>query len=85
VGTSEVPAAAFHAGECFEELPLRYVAYSTCFRRAAGKDSRGTLRVHQFDKVEMFVYCLPEASADEHERLLTIEEGLVTELGLLTE
>lgn len=85
VGTSEVPAAAFHAGEFLEELPLRYVAYSTCFRReagAAGKDARGMFRVHQFDKVEMFVYCLPEASADEHERLLGIEEGLVKELGL---
>ena len=85
VGTSEVPAAAFHAGEFLAELPLRYVAYSTCFRReagAAGKDTRGMFRVHQFDKVEMFVCCLPEASADEHERLLAIEEGLVKELGL---
>lgn len=85
VGTSEVPVAAFHAHEILEELPLRYVAYSTCFRReagAAGKDTRGMFRVHQFDKVEMFVYCVPEASADEHERLLAIEEGLVKELGL---
>ena len=85
VGTSEVPAAAFHAGEFLAELPLRYVAYSTCFRReagAAGKDTRGMFRVHQFDKVEMFVCCLPEASTDEHERLLAIEEGLVKELGL---
>ncbi len=85
VGTSEVPVAAFHAGEILEELPLRYVAYSTCFRReagAAGKDTRGMFRVHQFDKVEMFVYCTPETSADEHERLLAIEEGLVKELDL---
>ena len=85
VGTSEVPAAAFHAQEILEELPLRYVAFSTCFRReagAAGKDTRGMFRVHQFDKVEMFVYCAPEASADEHERLLAIEEGLVRELDL---
>jgi len=85
VGTSEVPVAAFHAQEILEELPLRYVAYSTCFRReagAAGKDTRGMFRVHQFDKVEMFVYCVPEASADEHERLLAIEEGLVKELDL---
>lgn len=85
VGTSEVPVAAFHAHEILEELPLRYVAYSTCFRReagAAGKDTRGMFRVHQFDKVEMFVYCVPEASADEHERLLAIEEALVKELGL---
>jgi seryl-tRNA synthetase len=85
VGTSEVPVAAFHAQEILDELPLRYVAYSTCFRReagAAGKDTRGMFRVHQFDKVEMFVYCVPEASADEHERLLAIEEGLVKELDL---
>ncbi len=85
VGTSEVPTAAFHAGEQLDELPLRYVAYSTCFRReagAAGKDTRGMFRVHQFDKVEMFVFCEPEASRDEHERLLEIEEELVQELGL---
>jgi seryl-tRNA synthetase len=84
-GTSEVPLAAFHAGELLEQLPLRYVAYSTCFRReagAAGKDTRGMFRVHQFDKVEMFVYSLPEASRDEHDRLLAIEENLVKELGL---
>jgi seryl-tRNA synthetase len=84
-GTSEVPVAAFRAHEILDELPLRYVAYSTCFRReagAAGKDTRGMFRVHQFDKVEMFVYCEPEASADEHERLLAIEEGIVKELGL---
>jgi seryl-tRNA synthetase len=85
VGTSEVPVAAFHAGEILEALPLRYVAYSTCFRReagAAGKDTRGMFRVHQFDKVEMFVFCTPETSADEHERVLAIEEGLVKELDL---
>ncbi|MGZ4333356.1 MAG: serine--tRNA ligase [Gaiellaceae bacterium] len=85
VGTSEVPVAAFHGGEELEGLPLRYVAYSTCFRReagAAGKDTRGMFRVHQFDKVEMFVFCEPGASGDEHERLLAIEEELVQELGL---
>jgi seryl-tRNA synthetase len=85
VGTSEVPVAAFHGGEFLEELPRRYVAYSTCFRReagAAGKDTRGMFRVHQFDKVEMFVFCLPEDSRAEHERLLAIEEELVAELGL---
>jgi seryl-tRNA synthetase len=85
VGTSEVPVAAFHAHEFVEGLPLRYAAYSTCFRReagAAGKDTRGMFRVHQFDKVEMFVYCRPEDSATEHERLLAIEEELVQELGL---
>jgi seryl-tRNA synthetase len=85
VGTSEVPVAAFHAHEFLDELPLRYAAYSTCFRReagAAGKDTRGMFRVHQFDKVEMFVYCRPEDAGDEHERLLAIEEELVRELGL---
>ena len=85
VGTSEVSLAALHAGEILEELPLRYAGYSTCFRReagAAGKDTRGMFRVHQFDKVEMFVFTTPEASRDEHERLLAIEEELVQELGI---
>ena len=85
VGTSEVPLAAFHMGEEVEGLPLRYVALSTCFRReagAAGRDTRGMFRVHQFDKVEMFVFCEPERSRDEHERLLAIEEELVQELEL---
>jgi seryl-tRNA synthetase len=86
-GTSEVPLAAFHGGEelAEEALPLRYVAYSPCFRReagAAGKDTRGMFRVHQFDKVEMFVFCTPESSRDEHERLLEIEEELIAELEL---
>ena len=85
VGTSEVPMAAFHAKEELDELPRRYVAFSTCFRReagAAGKDTRGMFRVHQFDKVEMFVFCEPDRSRDEHERLLAIEEELVQELEL---
>jgi seryl-tRNA synthetase len=85
VGTSEVPVAALHAHEILEALPLRYVAFSTCFRReagAAGRDTRGMFRVHQFDKVEMFCYCLPEQSRDEHERLLAIEEELVQALEL---
>jgi seryl-tRNA synthetase len=85
VGTSEVSLAAFHAGEDLDELPLRYVAFSTCFRReagAAGRDTRGMFRVHQFEKVEMFVFCEPERSRDEHERLLGIEEELVRELEL---
>jgi seryl-tRNA synthetase len=86
-GTSEVALAAMHMDEKLEagELPLRYAGYSTCFRReagAAGKDTRGMFRVHQFDKVEMFVFCLPEDSADEHERLLAVEEELVGELGI---
>jgi seryl-tRNA synthetase len=87
VGTSEVPLAAMRSGEILdaEELPLRYVGYSTCFRReagAAGKDTRGIFRVHQFDKVEMFVFTRPEWSRDEHERLLELEEELVQELEL---
>jgi seryl-tRNA synthetase len=86
-GTSEVALAGFHSGEVLEgdDLPLRYAGYSTCFRReagAAGKDTRGMFRVHQFDKVEMFVFCSPERSAEEHDRLLAVEEELVAELGL---
>jgi seryl-tRNA synthetase len=86
-GTSEVALAALHMDEklAAEDLPLRYAGYSTCFRReagAAGKDTRGMFRVHQFDKVEMFVFCAPEASGDEHEHLLAIEEELVSELGI---
>jgi seryl-tRNA synthetase len=86
-GTSEVALAALHMDETLEldELPRRYVGFSTNFRReagAAGKDTRGMFRVHQFDKVEQFVFCLPEDSADEHERLLANEEEIVRELGL---
>ena len=86
-GTSEVTLASFHSGEVLDaaDLPLRYAGYSTCFRReagAAGKDTRGMFRVHQFDKVEMFVFCLPDRSAEEHDRLLAIEEELVGELGI---
>ena len=71
--------------EILEELPLRYAAFSTCFRReagAAGKDTRGMFRVHQFNKVELFVYCEPGRSGEEHDRLLAIEEELVQALGL---
>jgi seryl-tRNA synthetase len=85
VGTSEVPLIAMHMQEILERLPIRYCAFSSCFRReagAAGKDTRGMFRVHQFQKVEMVVYCEPDASWDEHERLLAFEEGLVQELGL---
>ncbi|HWB55612.1 MAG TPA: serine--tRNA ligase [Gaiellaceae bacterium] len=86
-GTSEVALAAMHGGEVLDAdaLPLHYAGYSTCFRReagAAGKDTRGMFRVHQFDKVEMFVFCLPERSPEEHEGLLAVEEELVGELGL---
>jgi seryl-tRNA synthetase len=86
-GTSEVALAGLHMGEILErdELPLRYTAFSTNFRReagAAGRDTRGMFRVHQFNKVEMFAYVLPEESWEEHERLLAIEESLAQELGL---
>jgi seryl-tRNA synthetase len=84
-GTSEVALAGFHLGEILDELPLRYSAFSTCFRReagAAGKDTRGMFRVHQFNKVELFVYCDPASATDEHDRLLAIEEEIVGALGL---
>ena len=87
VGTSEVPLAAFHAGEILAEadLPLRYAGLSSCFRReagAAGRDTRGIFRLHQFEKVEMFSFCHPERSWDEHLHLLAIEEGIAQALGL---
>jgi seryl-tRNA synthetase len=86
-GTSEVAMAAIHMDERLAEddLPACYAAMSTCFRReagAAGKDTRGMFRVHQFDKVEMFVYCQPEQSGALHERLLGYEEEIVRSLGL---
>jgi seryl-tRNA synthetase len=81
-GTSEVPLASLHADEILAagDLPLRYAGFSTCFRReagAAGKDTQGMFRVHQFDKVEMFTFVEPERSGEEHERLLEIEEGIL--------
>jgi seryl-tRNA synthetase len=87
VGTSEVALASLHAGEIVdaEQLPLRYAGFSPCFRReagAAGRDTRGILRVHQFDKVEMFSFVEPSASPDEHQRLLAIEEEILSELGI---
>jgi seryl-tRNA synthetase len=84
-GTSEVALAGLHMGEILDELPLRYSAFSTCFRReagAAGKDTRGMFRVHQFNKVELFSFVEPAASRDEHDRLLAIEEEIVQALGL---
>jgi seryl-tRNA synthetase len=85
VGTSEVPLAAFHLGEIVEEgdLPICYAGYSTCFRREAGsygKDLGGMFRVHQFDKVEMFVFSTPERSWDEHDRILAVEEEIIGNL-----
>jgi seryl-tRNA synthetase len=86
-GTSEVALAGLHMQEILDqdELPRRYAGYSTNFRReagAAGKDTRGMFRVHQFDKVEMFVFCLPEESPARHDELLAVEEELVGELGI---
>jgi seryl-tRNA synthetase len=86
-GTAEIPLASLHAGEILaaEELPLRYVAFSPCFRReagAAGRDTRGMVRVHQFNKVEQFSLTRPDDSWDEHELLLANTEELVQELGL---
>ncbi|MBW3663322.1 MAG: serine--tRNA ligase [Actinobacteria bacterium] len=86
-GTAEVALAALHLEEILDPaaLPIRYVGFSTCFRREAGtygKDTRGIFRVHQFDKVELFSFVEPERSTEEHERLLAIEEALMTGLGL---
>ena len=80
VGTSEVPLAAYHMDEIIENLPLRYAGYSSCFRREAGtygKDTRGIIRVHQFDKVEMFTFCKPEDALAEHKRLLQWEKDFM--------
>jgi seryl-tRNA synthetase len=84
-GTSEVALAGLHMTEVLEDLPLRYSAFSTNFRReagAAGKDTRGMFRLHQFNKVELFAFCEPAASDDEHERLLAIEEEILQALGV---
>jgi seryl-tRNA synthetase len=87
VGTSEVPLASLHAGEILAaaELPQRYAGFSPCFRReagAAGKDTQGMFRVHQFEKVEMFSFVDPAESQAEHERLLSIEEEILQALGI---
>ena len=85
VGTSEVPLAALHTNEILniKNLPLRYAGFSTCFRREAGtygKDTTGIFRVHQFDKVEMFSFCDPVKSKEEHEFILSVEEELLQAL-----
>ena len=87
IGTSEVALASMHADEIFpaDDLPRRYVGFSTCFRResgAAGRDTRGIFRVHQFDKLEMFSFCHPDDSWAEHDYLFAREEALVQELGI---
>ena len=84
-GTSEVALASLHAGEILDaaDLPLRYAGFSPCFRReagSAGKDTRGIFRVHQFDKVEMFSFVAPDRGAEEHDRLLAIEEEIMSAL-----
>jgi seryl-tRNA synthetase len=87
VGTSEVALAGYHKDEILDlsDGPLRYAGWSTCYRREAGshgKDTRGIIRVHQFNKLEMFVYTTPEDAAAEHERLLALEEEMLRSLGL---
>jgi seryl-tRNA synthetase len=87
VGTSEQSIGAMHMDEIFQEkdLPKRYVGFSTCFRREAGaygKDTKGILRVHQFDKAEMFIFCQPEKSKEEHQLILSLEEKLMKLLKL---
>ncbi|MGI9198555.1 MAG: serine--tRNA ligase [Candidatus Nanopelagicaceae bacterium] len=87
VGTSEVPLAAYHMDETLDaaKLPLRYTGYSPCFRREAGsygKDTRGIIRVHQFEKVEMFVFCKPEDAKAEHKRLLQWEKDFLNAMEL---
>lgn len=87
IGTAEVPLVAQHAGETFtqQQLPLRYVGFSSCYRREAGtygKDTKGLIRVHQFEKIEMVSFVLPEDSEKEHELLRETEEELLTLLGL---
>jgi seryl-tRNA synthetase len=85
VGTSEVPLAAYHMNEIISDLPRRYVAWSSCFRREAGsygKDTRGIIRVHQFDKVEMFSYCDPANAHQEHLRLLGWEKEMLAKVEL---
>jgi seryl-tRNA synthetase len=87
VGTAEVPLAALHLDELLDEdeLPIRYVGYSPCFRREAGahgKDTRGILRVHQFEKVELFSFVHPDRSDDEHQRILSIEEEIFSGLDI---
>ena len=86
-GTAEIPIGGLYLGEILEadELPLRYVGFSPCFRSeagAAGRDTRGMIRVHQFNKVEQFVFTTPDASWDEHEQLVTNTEEIVAELGV---
>lgn len=86
-GTSEVALAGYHADEILDltEGPLRYAGWSTCYRREAGsggKDTRGIIRVHQFNKLEMFAYVLPEQAEAEHERMLAFQEGMLQSLGL---
>jgi seryl-tRNA synthetase len=86
VGTSEVPLTMLHATEILDEdkFPVRYCGFSTCFRREAGsygKDTAGIIRVHQFDKVEMFSFCHPDKSAEEHELIRETEEEIMQELG----
>ncbi len=87
IGTAEAPLTGFHADEIIDEkdLPLLYAGYSPCYRKeagAAGKFSRGLFRVHQFNKLEMYIFCTPEQSRDMHEKILSIEEEIWQNLGV---
>ena len=87
MGTSEVALAGYHEGEILDlsNGPLRYAGWSTCYRReagAAGRDTRGIIRVHQFNKVEMFSFCDPADAAEEHQRLLSMEEEMLAKVEL---
>ena len=87
IGTAEAPLTGFHADEIIDEkdLPLLYTGYSPCYRKeagAAGKFSRGLFRVHQFNKLEMYIFCTPEQSVQMHEKILSIEEEIWQNLGV---
>ena len=87
IGTAEAPLTGFHADEIIDEkdLPLLYAGYSPCYRKeagAAGKFSRGLFRVHQFNKLEMYIFCTPEQSVQMHEKILSIEEEIWQNLGV---
>ena len=87
IATAEIPLTGYHMGEIIDEkdLPLMYAGYSACFRKeagSAGKHTRGLFRVHQFNKLEMYIFCLPEKSKEMHELILSVEEEIWQELGI---
>ncbi len=87
IATAEIPLTGYHMDEILDEkdLPLLYTGYSACFRKEAGtygKHTRGLFRVHQFNKLEMYIYCLPEKSVEMHEKILAVEESIWQDLGI---